>query len=83
MAEPLLEEAERGSEARQAGAKVRVVGEGAYRAGSWDRARRVVMKAEVLEKGTNTRFVVPSKKDEPPIRSSTIGTRSVARPRGG
>jgi hypothetical protein len=64
MAEPLLEEAERESEA-QAGTKVRLVGEGSYRALSWDHARRVVYKAEVLEKGTNTRFVVTSKNDEP------------------
>jgi hypothetical protein len=64
MAEPLLEEAQRESEAR-AGAKVRLVGEGFYGALSWDRTRRIVYKAEVLEKGTNTRFVVTSKKEEP------------------
>jgi Transposase DDE domain group 1 len=64
MAEPLLEEAQRVSEAR-AGAKVRLVEEGFYEALSWDRTRRIVYKAEVLEKGTNTRFVVTSKKEEP------------------
>ncbi len=64
MAEPLLEEAQRESEAR-AGAKVRLVGEGFYGALSWDRTRRIGYKAEVLEKGTNTRFVVTSKKEEP------------------
>jgi Transposase DDE domain group 1 len=64
IAEPLLEEAQRESEAR-AGAKVRLVEEGFYGALSWDRTRRIVYKAEVLEKGTNTRFVVTSKNDEP------------------
>jgi hypothetical protein len=64
MAEPLLEEAKREFEAR-AGAKVRLVGEGFYGALSWDRTRRIVYKAEVLEKGTNTRFVVTSKKEQP------------------
>jgi hypothetical protein len=63
MAEPLLEEAERESEAR-AQAKVRLMGEGFYGALSWDRTRRIIYKAEVLEKGTNTRFVVTSKNDE-------------------
>ncbi len=36
-----------------------------YRAASWDRSRRVVYKAEMLEKGTNTRFVVTSRPDDP------------------
>jgi hypothetical protein len=65
MAEPLLEEAERESEA-SAGAKVRLVAEGFYGAQSWDRTRRVVYKAEVLERGTNTRFVLTSNNKEQP-----------------
>lgn len=65
LAEPLLERAERESEAL-GGEKVRLVPEAPYRAGSWDRQRRVIYKAEVLEKGTNTRFVVTSKKKEEP-----------------
>ncbi|MDP8972528.1 MAG: IS1380 family transposase [Actinomycetota bacterium] len=65
LAEPLLERAERESEARDAG-KVRLVSDASYRAESWERSRRVVYKAEVLEKGTNTRFVVTSKKKEEP-----------------
>ncbi len=64
MAEPLLERAVAES-TQQEGVKVRLVGAGLYQAGSWDRARRVVYKAEVLPKGTNTRFVVTSKPDEP------------------
>lgn len=50
------------------GEKVRLVSEAPYRAESWERSRRVLYKAEVLEKGTNTRFVVTSKKKEEPKR---------------
>ncbi len=61
---PLLAEAERQSVA-EAGAKVRLLGETVYQAESWPHARRVVMKAEVLPKGTNTRFVVTTRTDDP------------------
>jgi Transposase DDE domain group 1 len=61
---PLLADAERQSAATD-GAKVRLLGETAYQAGSWPRARRVVMKAEVLPKGPNTRFVVTTRADPP------------------
>lgn len=44
---------------------MRLISSGSYRALSWERARRVVYKAEVLEKGTNTRFVVTSHSEEP------------------
>ena len=47
------------------GEKVRLLSGFVYRAGSWDRDRRVVYKAEVMRQGTNTRFVVTSKGDEP------------------
>ena len=47
------------------GEKVRLLSEFAYRAGSWERDRRVVYKAEVMPEGTNTRFVVTSKGTEP------------------
>lgn len=47
------------------GAKVRLLGDTSYQAGSWPHPRRVVMKAEVLAKGTNTRFVVTTRSDEP------------------
>ena len=42
-----------------------MVAETAYQAGSWDRARRVVYKAEALDKGPNTRFVVTTRTDPP------------------
>lgn len=61
----LQSEAERQA-AEQAGAKVRLVGETRYRAQTWPHLRRVVMKAEVLAKGTNTRFVVTTRTDPDP-----------------
>lgn len=64
LAECLLERARRESE-EQGGRKVRLVSETSYQATSWGRVRRIVYKAEVLQKGTNTRFVVTSRTDEP------------------
>jgi hypothetical protein len=64
MASSLLEEAERRYE-QEGGRKVRLLSEGHYQAGSWHIERRVVYKAEVMEEGTNTRFVVTNKPDEP------------------
>ena len=58
----LREEAE--TQRAERGEKVRLVDELTYRAGTWDRERRVVYKVEALEKGPNTRFVVTSRKDE-------------------
>ena len=46
-------------------AKLRLVGEFAYQADSWDRDRRVVVKTELLPKGPNVRFVVTSRPDAP------------------
>ena len=67
LAAPQLAEAQRRHAARDAadGATVRLVGAGRYRADSWDRARRVVYKTEILEKGPNVRFVVTSRADAP------------------
>jgi len=63
LAAPLLGEAEeRYAETQE---KVRIAGEDHYAAGSWPQPRRVVYKTEVLEKGTNTRFVVTTRSDEP------------------
>jgi len=45
---------------RQEGTKQRRFREFAYRAGSWDRSRRIVAKVEVQELGLNRRFVVTS-----------------------
>jgi hypothetical protein len=64
LAEDLLERAERESEERE-GEKVRLLSDASYRADSWEHPRRVVYKAEVLEKGTNTRFVLTSRSDRP------------------
>ncbi len=61
---PLQAAAERQSGA-QDGAKVRLLDDTTYQAGSWSTARRVVMKAEVLPKGTNTRFVVTTRTEDP------------------
>jgi hypothetical protein len=48
-----------------AGAKVRLLDETLYQAGSWAHQRRVIIKAEVLAKGINTRFVVTTRADAP------------------
>ncbi len=63
IAEDLLAEAKERHEAQSE--KVRLFSEGLYGAGSWERERRVVYKAEAMEKGTNTRFVVSTRTDEP------------------
>lgn len=64
LAAPLLAEA-LVAHAAGDGAKVRLLGEAPYRAGSWPHDRRVVVKAEVLAQGTNTRFVVTTRNDPP------------------
>jgi hypothetical protein len=63
IAEDLLEEARERHEDEQK--KVKLFSEDLYQAGSWEHARRVVYKAEVMEQGTNTRFVVSTRADEP------------------
>ena len=63
MAGDLLEEAQENYE--KTSQKARLFGEDAYEAGSWERERRVIYKAEAMEKGTNTRFVVTTRDDEP------------------
>lgn len=60
----LQAEAERQSTARN-GEKVRLFSETTYQAESWPKERRVVIKAEQLAKGLNTRFVVTTRTDEP------------------
>ena len=57
LAEPVLEEAHQQQAAGSEG-KVRHFGEAEYQAEGWQRPRRVVIKAELLEKGPNVRFVV-------------------------
>jgi hypothetical protein len=73
-AAPLLAQA-RAHSAALGGEKVRLVGETPYRAESWPRARRVVFKAQVLEKGPNTRFVLTTRTDPP----AAVYDRYVAR----
>jgi hypothetical protein len=64
LAQPLMAQAQAAA-AAQDGAKVRLWGEAAYQAGSWDRPRRVIIKAEVLAQGLNTRVVVTTRTDDP------------------
>ncbi len=63
MAQDLLDEALRLHAAE--GTKQRLFSEGLYQAGSWELARRVVYKAEAMEQGTNQRFVVTTRMEEP------------------
>jgi hypothetical protein len=63
MAEDLLEAAT--EEHQRTAQKVRLFGEDLYGAASWEHARRVVYKAEAMDKGTNRRFVVTTRHDEP------------------
>jgi hypothetical protein len=64
LAAPLVADA-LAQHAVAAGAKVRLLDEAVYRADSWPHGRRVIIKAEVLAKGTNTRFVVTPRPDAP------------------
>jgi Transposase DDE domain group 1 len=65
LATPLVEQAKQ--EHQQTGEKVRLLAEGRYAADSWPHERRVVYKAEELEKGSNLRFVVTSRTDLAPL----------------
>jgi hypothetical protein len=57
LGEPVLAAA-RQQQAAGPDAKVRHFGEAEYQAESWAKPRRVIIKAELLEKGPNVRFVV-------------------------
>lgn len=63
LAAPLAAEAAQQRELT--GEKARLFAETPYQAGSWPSARRVIIKAEALTKGSNIRFVVTSRADEP------------------
>ena len=66
LAGDLLEEAKRRyGDQPEPKEKVKLFREGRYQAGSWEHERRVVYKAEVMEQGTNTRFLVSTRKDGP------------------
>jgi hypothetical protein len=63
VAAPLLAQAKEQQAAT--GETVRLVDATTYQAASWERPRRVVYKAEALDKGPNTRFVVTTRTDPP------------------
>lgn len=63
MAGELLEEAKENHE--RTAQKSRLFSEDVYQAASWEKKRRVVYKAEVMEQGTNRRFVVSTRSDGP------------------
>jgi hypothetical protein len=77
LAGSLVEEAKR--QRAETGEQVRLLAEGLYQAASWPHERRVVYKAEALDKGLNTRFVVTTRKD-PPEELYTWYTRRGDRP---
>ena len=62
-AEPLMKKARSRHEASRE--KVQLFGQFRYRADSWPRSRRVVYKAEVMDRGDNPRFVVTTLPEEP------------------
>jgi len=62
-AEPLLRQARARFE--QTGTKQKLFGEARYAAATWDRERRVIIKAEHLPKGANPRYVVTNMEGEP------------------
>ena len=64
LAAPLVAEA-LAQQAAADGAKVRLLAEDVYQADSWSAPRRVIIKAEALVKGPNTRFVVTTRADDP------------------
>ena len=75
LAVPLAEAAQIAS-AQAGGTKVRLLDEVPYQAGSWPMPRRVVIKAEVLAQGRNTRFVVTNRTETPETLYDTFVDRS-------
>jgi hypothetical protein len=65
LGEPVLAEARAQQTHSPQEEKVRHFGETSYQAESWAHARRVVIKAELLEKGPNVRFVVTNRTAAP------------------
>ena len=63
MAEDLLDEAT--GRYQTEGHKARLFSEGLYGAASWEHSRRVIYKAEAMEQGTNTCFLVTTRTDQP------------------
>ena len=71
--QPFMEAAEQQFEAT--GEKQRHFHEFAYGAKTWDRERRVILKAEHLSKGANPRFVVTNLDDSPEAIYDAIYTQ--------
>lgn len=64
LAAPLVDQAT--TQRTEAGGEtVRLFDEVEYQAGSWPKPRRVVVKAEALAQGPNTRYVVTTRSDPP------------------
>lgn len=63
LGKPLMTEARK--QYKETKEKVRLFGEFLYKADTWNQPRRVVMKAEILEKGENPRFVVTNRELKP------------------
>ena len=63
MSQPLMTQAEEAF--KQTHEKQRLFGELAYAAGTWEKERRVIVKAEHTDKGSNPRFVVTSREGDP------------------
>ena len=63
LAEPFMDQATKAYD--ESGVKQRDFHEVTYAAQTWDRERRVIVKAEVLPKGPNVRFVVTNLQDAP------------------
>lgn len=66
LAAPCAAEAQR-QRAASGMEKTRLFDEVTYQAASWDHPRRVIVKAEALPKGPNTRFVVTTRPDPPEV----------------
>ena len=63
LAQQLIEQAAAQYQAQ--GKKQRLFGEVTYAAGTWDRPRRVLVKAEHSDKGSNPRFVITNLESDP------------------
>lgn len=63
LAQELIDQAAADYQAQ--GKKQRLFGEVSYAAGTWDRPRRVLVKAEHSDKGSNPRFVVTNLESDP------------------
>ncbi len=63
LAEPWRQQAE--AQFQETGEKQRIFGEFHYAAGTWDRPRRVITKAEQLAEGPNNRFIVSNLPGDP------------------